>query len=150
VRTFERANVLVSWHRPKTMKRFIGTVAILAVAAGCTSTPRAGGLGVISGEFIRSGGPAGTPNVVLAGTITATPTDTTMKAVSVSVRADGRFSLRVRAGTYTLVGLSPGVQGGPGTETAPIPCPYFSATGDKQIRVQSNDHVTINVVCNIK
>jgi FlaG/FlaF family flagellin (archaellin) len=63
----------------------------------------------ITGILEAVGGPAGTANRPLSGNVTATGNG---HSYSVSVGTDGRYSISVPAGTYTVVGRSPQYQGG--------------------------------------
>jgi hypothetical protein len=128
------------------------TVLLAGVLSGCTD--HSPSYGTIDGDFVRSGGPAATPDVQLSGTITATPLTGGGMPVSVHVPASGKYSLRLRTGSYSVVGLSPQVVTGYQTDSAPLSCPGIMRTGpDKTessvITVRANQSMTVDVVCNI-
>lgn len=65
--------------------------------------------GTITGILEAVGGPAGTANRPLSGSVTASGSGHTYSS---SVGTAGRYSLRVPAGVYSVVGRSPQYQGG--------------------------------------
>ena len=64
------------------------------------------GSSTLSGQLFAVGGPAQATNGALPGTVTATNTDT-HEHHSVSVGSDGRYSLHLPPGDYTIAGRSP-------------------------------------------
>jgi len=96
------------------------SLALVVVLAGCTSSSHkppatttvpttVAAKGTITGILEAVGGPAGTANRPLSGGVTATGGG---HSYSATVGTDGRYSLSVPAGTYTVVGRSPQYQGG--------------------------------------
>jgi hypothetical protein len=79
----------------------LAVAGILMVLGGCRGTPERG---TVEGHLYVVGGPAMTAPRPVQGTVVAVAgasrhvTDT---------QRDGRFTLRLRPGTYTLVGTSP-------------------------------------------
>jgi hypothetical protein len=73
-------------------------------------------VGSVSGTFIASGGPVGTPDDPLSGTITATAAD---GETTTTVATDGTFELDLPAGTYTFTGVSSRYQSGDAACAAP-------------------------------
>ncbi len=75
-------------------------------AAASSAGTTASTTGTIAGQLLAVGGPAGTPNRPLAGTVSVTNIQTRHRQ-SVSVGADGRYSVRLAPGTYLVEGRSP-------------------------------------------
>jgi hypothetical protein len=107
--------------------------AVLA-AAGCSSTT--GPTGTVTGTYIRSGGPSGTPNVPLPGTISFRRSSGS--TISVNSDSTGRFSGQLPPGTYTVTATSSLIGDGKS------PCSQVLTT-----RVQTGKTVTLNLVCAI-
>jgi hypothetical protein len=117
-----------------TQLRICVGVAVLAVLmlAGCASastpatgptgrsgtgpatvSPDAPATGLLTGRFVREGGPLGPggqqpAEVPLRGTVTFTATG--HRPVSVQVGSSGRFSVMLAPGRYQVAGRSPGIE----------------------------------------
>ena len=109
---------------------FLG--AVLAVA-GCATT---GPTGTVTGTYIRSGGPPGTPNVPLAGTIIFR--SGTGSVITVNSDRAGRFTGQLPPGTYSVTATSGSVNDGNSA------CSQVLTT-----RVQAGQTVTLSLVCAI-
>jgi len=86
----------------------------LAVLAGCASGP--GNDQMVSGTFIRVGGPPPGSPVPLPGTITAHGASGATFAATAG--SNGRFKLSLPPGTYHVTGRSPLIQSGKAVCTA--------------------------------
>lgn len=92
-------------HCSRPAAAYWGAVAVVAagVLTGCSTGPAHG---TIIGELAAVGGPApGLPRP-LAGSVRLTNTHTHASKV-VTVGVDGRYSLPIAPGSYTLMGKSP-------------------------------------------
>ena len=107
--------------------------AVLA-AAGCSSTT--GPTGTVTGTYIRSGGPSGTPNVPLPGTVSFR--SSSGSTISLNSDSTGRFSGQLPPGTYTVTATSGQINDGTS------PCSQVLTT-----RVQAGKTVTLSLVCAI-
>lgn len=88
----------------------------------------------VKGQLLISGGPApGTPRPT-QGEVTAT--STSGQSFAVSVPATGRFTLSLRAGTYSLVGSSPEFGSG-----------QYKCLANREITVPRDMVVHVDVVC---
>jgi hypothetical protein len=103
-------------------------VTVSLVASGQPQGDRsaASGHGTIRGRLLAVGGPAGIPNRALPGTVTLTNTRTHLHQ-SVPVGADGRYSVPVTPGRYTIDGRSP--KYGSGRYACHAPQPVQITTG---------------------
>ena len=63
----------------------------------------------VSGDFLRSGGPAPGTDVPLSGTVVFESSDTTLR---VTVGSSGHFQVKVPPGRYQVTGTSPHMNGG--------------------------------------
>jgi len=109
--------------------------AVALVAAGC-SAGTTGPTGTVAGTFLRMGGPAGTPNVPLPGTISFQGQGGS--TISVSSDGTGKFTGQLPPGTYTVTAESTLINEG----KAPCSRPLTA-------RVQAGKTVTITLVCDI-
>jgi hypothetical protein len=109
---------------------FLGVV--LAVA-GCATT---GPTGTVTGTYIRSGGPPGTPNVPLPGTISFRGGSGSV--ITVNSDSTGRFTGQLPPGTYTVTAASGQIGDGKS------PCSQVLTA-----RVQAGKTVTLTLVCAI-
>jgi hypothetical protein len=108
--------------------------AVLA-AAGCSSTT--GPTGTVTGTYIRVGGPAGTANVPLPGTITFLAGSGPV--ISVSSDSTGTFTGHLPPGTYAVTATSSLINGGKYTCSRPL-----------TTRVQAGKTVTLTIICDIR
>jgi hypothetical protein len=128
--------------------RLAGTVLAgpVLAAAGCSSGPAgsaalagtsAAPAGTVTGTYIRVGGPAGTPNVPLPGTVSfVTKSGTT---VTLTADSHGKFTGPLPVGTYSVSATSSQVNRG------------ASACSDSPTaRVRAGKTVKILIVCNIR
>jgi hypothetical protein len=109
--------------------------AAVVAAAGCSAAP-AEPTGTVVGTYIRVGGPAGTPNVPLPGTISFRNGDGS--TISLSSDNAGTFTGQLPTGTYAVTAESSQIDGG----NAPCSIPLTT-------RVQTGKTVTISLVCSI-
>ena len=107
--------------------------AVLA-AAGCSST--SGPTGTVTGTYIRAGGPQGTPNVPLPGTITFRGSDGSV--INVNSDSTGKFTVQLPPGRYAVTATSSLIGDGKS------PCSQSLNT-----QVQAGRTVTLGVVCAI-
>ena len=114
-------------------------VVVLACAAlaatGCSST--AGQTGTVTGTYIRVGGPAGTANVPLPGTISFRAGDGS--TISVSSDSAGRFTGQLPPGTYAVTASSSLINDGKSTCSRPL-----------TTRVQAGRTVALTIICDIR
>ena len=116
--------------------RVLLSLALVAVAlTGCAAGPRRA---VVSGHFVRYGGPPSAPRLLLSGTVTATRADGT--TTSTAVHDDGFFRLSLRPGEYSLVGKSQGLG------TCPSIYDGIAQTLTEKITVTTEDR-TVDVWC---
>ena len=108
--------------------------AVLA-AAGCSSTT--GPTGTVTGTYIRVGGPAGTANVPLPGTISFRAGNGSV--ISVSSDNTGRFTGQLPPGTYAVTATSSQINEGK------YPCSRPLTT-----RVQAGKTVSLTIICDIR
>jgi hypothetical protein len=111
------------------------TVTALA-AAGCSSEP-AGPTGTVTGSFIRVGGPAGTPNVPLPGTISFRGQDGSV--FSLSSDSTGRFTGQLPAGTYVVTAASSQINDG-----------KFPCSRPLTAQVHAGHTTAIALICDIR
>lgn len=136
-------------------RRWVVASAALIVAAavgfvgGRLAHPRAGPptarisapsrTGTISGHLLAVGGPCCLAPRPLSGTIYVSPgaaPSPSTASVTVPVGKDGAYSVAVPPGTYSLIGASPGYQGGQ---------PACSA--EKRVTVTAGDLVVADTLC---
>jgi len=86
----------------------------------------------VSGHLLRAGGPAGTPDEGVPGTITFSGASVSK---TVTVPADGSYSVVLPAGVYTAGGTSP---------LLGVECHAQPSTVDIQ------DPTTVDVICDIR
>lgn len=116
--------------------RLAGVLAVAALAvAGCSTLPT-GPTGTVTGTYIRVGGPPGTPNVPLPGTISFRANDGS--TVSFNSGSDGQFSGRLPAGTYTVSAESSQINDGKSACSRPL-----------TTHVPTGKTVTITLICDI-
>ncbi len=84
--------------------------------AGCSSPPNEG---TLDGKLQAVGGPAGTGPRPLSGSVTFHGSDGNIATIDLS--ANGRFSVHLPVGRYTVAGRSPQFEGGAGECQAPGP-----------------------------
>ena len=86
---------------PKWAGLLVLPLAVLAPMTGCSNP----GQGAVTGHLSRVGGPApGAPTPMAAGTVVA---DGPGGRHTVSITPDGRYTLTLPPGTYTLTGSGP-------------------------------------------
>jgi hypothetical protein len=118
------------------MRKLAGTVLTVAsatlIVTACTGGTAAALTGTVQGRLLEYPGPMPSngkpPAYPMAGTVTFT--DKSGHAMTVTVDASGRFTVRLAAGSYTAL-LAP-------TNLTPT---------RENIRVQANKTVTITVLC---
>jgi hypothetical protein len=108
--------------------------AVLA-AAGCSSTT--GPTGTVTGTYIRVGGPAGTANVPLPGTISFRAGNGS--TIGVSSDSTGRFTGQLPPGSYTVTATSSLINDGTSTCSRPL-----------TTQVQAGKTVTLTLICDIR
>jgi hypothetical protein len=108
--------------------------AVLAIA-GCSTA--SGPTGTVTGTYIRVGGPSGTANVPLPGTISFLGGN----GSAISVRSDstGRFTGQLPPGTYAVSASSSLINDGKST------CSRSLTT-----RVQAGKTVSLTIICDIR
>ncbi len=106
----------------------------LLAAVGCSSGP-AGPAGAVTGTFIRVGGPAGTPNVPLPGTVSFQGQHGT---VTLSASGTGTFNGRLPVGRYTLTAKSSLINSGDSACSRPL-----------TVQVRDGKTTKITVICDI-
>jgi hypothetical protein len=109
-------------------------VAVLA-AAGCSSAT--GPTGTVTGTYIRVGGPAGTANVPLPGTISFRAGDGS--TINVSSDSTGTFTGHLPPGSYTVTATSSQINDGKSTCSRPL-----------TTRVQAGKTVSLTIICDIR
>jgi hypothetical protein len=107
--------------------------AILA-AAGCSSPT--GPTGTVTGTYTRVGGPGGTPNMPLPGTISFRSGSGSV--ITVNSDSTGRFTGQLPPGTYTVTASTSLVNEGRN------PCSRQLTT-----RVQAGKTITLALYCDI-
>lgn len=107
-------------------------VGVVLAAAGCSTT--SGPTGTVTGTYIRSGGPSGTPNVPLSGTISFKASGGSV--ITVTSDSTGRFTGQLPPGTYSVTAASSLINDGTS------PCSQVLTT-----RVQAGETVTLSLVC---
>jgi hypothetical protein len=114
-------------------RTFVLAGAVLA-AAGCSSTT--GPTGTVTGTYIRVGGPAGTANVPLPGTISFRAGNGS--TISVSSDSTGTFTGQLPPGSYTVTATSSLINEGKSTCSRPL-----------TTRVQAGKAVSLTIICDI-
>jgi hypothetical protein len=107
--------------------------AVLAVA-GCSTA--GGPTGTVTGTYIRVGGPPGTANVPLPGTISFRAGDGL--TISVSSGSTGTFSGQLPPGTYAVSATSSLINDGKSACSRPL-----------TTQVQAGETVTLTIICDI-
>jgi hypothetical protein len=109
------------------------TLTLLAVVSACSvNKPE----GIVSGHFLRVGGPAPGAPVPLSGRITFT---SAQKSVVIKVARDGAYTAHLAPGRYAVTGTSPQIQGGDVSCSVPT-------TAD----VVDSRRITADVICSIR
>jgi hypothetical protein len=109
-------------------------VAVLT-AAGCSTA--SGPTGTVTGTYIRVGGPAGTPNVPLPGTISFRVGNGSV--ITVSSSSTGTFTAQLPPGTYGVTATSSLINDGKSTCSRPL-----------TTRVQAGKTVSLTIICDIR
>ena len=107
--------------------------AVLAVA-GCSNA--AGPTGTVTGTYIRVGGPPGTPNVPLPGTISFRGGNGS--TISVSSDGTGTFTGQLPPGSYAVTAESSLINDGKSACSRPL-----------TTRVQAGKTVSLTIICDI-
>jgi hypothetical protein len=110
---------------------FVG--AVLAIG-GCSTTT--GPTGTVTGTYIRVGGPAGTANVPLPGTISFQASNGT--TTSVNSDSTGKFTGHLPPGTYTVTAKSSLINDGKSQCSQPL-----------TTTLQADKTVTLALICAI-
>ena len=108
--------------------------AVLAIA-GCSTA--SGPTGTVTGTYLRVGGPAGTANVPLPGTVSFR--SGTGSVITVSSNSTGRFTGQLPPGSYTVTATSSLINDGTSTCSRPL-----------TTRVQAGKTVTLTLICDIR
>ena len=113
----------------------VAALAMLALSASACGNERTG---TISGHLYRVGGPPpGLPSP-MPGAIDVTGQGTGTENTSVRVGPDGFYSVALPAGTYSLAGRSPLIDGG-----------ATSCHGSHNVTVQEGVTAEMDVICDI-
>jgi len=112
-------------------------VAVAALAAAGCSGSSTGPTGTVTGSFVRVGGPAGTPNVPLPGTISFRGRDGS--AFSLSSDSTGRFTGQLPAGRYVVTAASSQINDGKYPCSQPLTA-----------HVHAGRSTTLTVICDIR
>jgi hypothetical protein len=112
--------------------RTVVFVGIGIAAAGCSSST--GPTGTVTGTYIRSGGPSGTPNMPLLGTISFRSGSGSV--ITVNSDSTGRFTGQMPPGTYSVTATSSLINDGNS------PCSQVLTT-----KVLAGKTVTLSLVC---
>ena len=116
--------------------RVAGVLAVAALAAaGCSSGPT-GPTGTVAGQYIEMGGPAGTPNMPLPGTISFRGGDGS--TITLSSDGSGKFSGQLPVGTYAVTAASSLVNDGKDACSRP-----------QTAHVKAGKTVKITLICDI-
>jgi hypothetical protein len=110
-------------------------VGAMLAAAGCSSP--AGPTGTVTGTYIRVGGPAGTANVPLPGTIRFRAGDGPV--ISVSSDGTGKFTGQLPPGSYAVTATSSLINDGKFTCSRPL-----------TTRVQADQTISLTIICDIR
>jgi hypothetical protein len=103
-----------------TLLRLLPVVAVSVSLASCSSpTGPAGPTGTLTGTLQAVGGPPGAGPRALSGEVLLRKSNG--DRVEIDVGANGRFSVPVSVGTYTVSGESPAYEGGAADCKAPGP-----------------------------
>lgn len=107
---------MITRTRPISMRRLFALLT-LALLAACSSGAKPVDDGTVAGDFVRVGGPAPGAAVPLRGSLRFTSASHT---VTVDVGSDGAYVVQLPAGSYTVEGTSPQIQGGAQPCSAPV------------------------------
>jgi hypothetical protein len=111
------------------LSRSLAVLGMLAFVTAACSTPT----GTITGHLFMVGGPGPGIHSPMLGTIYVSGHGT------VDAGPDGSFSVTVPAGTYTLSGRTPDMNGG-----------KFPCHASHSVTVHTGTLVKIDVICNIR
>ena len=108
------------------------------VVAGCSNgtTGPTGPTGTVVGTYIRVGGPGGTPNVPLPGTISFR--GRSGSTINLSSDSTGKFTGQLPTGTYAVTAESSMINSGQSPCSRPL-----------TTLVQTGKTVTITIICDI-
>jgi len=101
---------------PLTVLTALAALCAGVSVAGCSSPPNEG---TLDGTLQAVGGPAGTMPRPLSGSVTFHGSDGNIATIDLS--DNGRFSVHLPVGRYTVAGRSPQFEGGAGECQAPGP-----------------------------
>lgn len=120
------------------MRWLAGVLAGAAlVAAGCSNgASTTGSTGTVVGTYIRVGGPSGTSNVPLPGTISFQ--SRSGSTINLSSDSTGKFTGRLPAGTYAVTAESSLINSGQSPCSRPL-----------STRVLTGRTVTLTIICDI-
>lgn len=107
---------------------------VVLAAAGCSHP--AGPTGTVTGTYIRVGGPPGTPNVPLPGTISFRGGGGS--TISVNSDGTGGFTGQLPPGSYAVTAESSLINDGQSTCSRPL-----------TTRVQAGKTVSLTIICDI-
>ncbi len=116
----------------------MGLLTALSALAGCSGAPAK--TVTLTGYLYASGGPAPGTTYPVPGTITATNASGTFTA---TVASDGRYSLPLPPGTYTVIATSPYVT----SNARPVRC--YPASADT-VTVHTAQASVLDVYCPLK
>jgi len=120
---------------------FVGAAVTAALAAACSSSSGTPNGGTLSGVLEVVGGPIGAPPDPVAGTITMRAAGGTTRTATVG--ADGKFSAKAPAGSYTVTGRIPSflINGAEGD------CLAIGNNGLASIQVRAGQTTSVTVEC---
>ena len=122
--------------RPMRMRPISALVCAGIVVLGTACSGNDAKTADVSGDFLRSCGPAPGITVPLSGTVELESSSTTLR---VSVGMSGHFNVRVAPGRYHLTGTSPSIDGGQ------VPC---GPGASLDVRLGGVNH--FQVICSIR
>lgn len=108
-------------------------LVLVAVVSACSANEPEG---IVSGHFVRVGGPAPGAPVPISGRITF---GSQHGNVVIDVARDGGFTAHLAPGHYAVTGTSPQVQFGDGPCSVPT-----------TVDVVNSGRVTTDVICNVR
>ncbi len=115
--------------------RTVVLAGVVLAIAGCSTA--SGPTGTVTGTYLRVGGPAGTANVPLPGTISFRAGNGS--TISVSSDSTGTFTGQLPPGTYAVAATSSLINDGK------FPCSRPLTT-----RVQAGKTVSLTIICDIR
>ena len=115
--------------------RTVVFVGMVLAAAACSHS--SGPPGTVTGTYIRVGGPPGTANMPLPGTVSFQ--DPSGSVITVNSDSTGRFTGQLSPGTYTVTATSSLINDGKSTCSRPL-----------TTRVEAGRTVALTLICDIR